>query len=233
MSDTENNSSPLAQNHTRSGDISKLALALSKAQGAMGPALKDAENPYFKSKYADLASVWEAIRKPLADNGLAIVQQVSSDTLSITVSTVLMHSSGQWVKSELKMKPVKNDPQSVGSCITYARRYDLSAMVGVAPEEDDGDAATQPTPTERELDKGFREAMEKDPPADDVAEWRLALMNELIGGKGKPFGTKIMDAKKWVFEIMKKDLDQLTENECQDLEIKILELKNDISKAKV
>lgn len=130
----------------KSESIGKLAEALAKAQGAIEGAKKDQANPYFKSKYADLSSVWDACRKPLAENGLAVVQTTcGSDPDTVTVETLLTHLSGEWIMSRLSMRPVKSDPQGIGSCITYARRYSLAAMVGVAPEDDDGNAASQKT----------------------------------------------------------------------------------------
>lgn len=125
--------------------ISKLVEALSKAQGQMQGAKKDSENPFFKSSYADLSSVWDACRKELSDNGLAIIQTCSTirdaGTL-VVVETMLAHSSGEWVSSKVDARPAKDDPQSLGSCITYLRRYSLAAVVGVAPEDDDANAAT-------------------------------------------------------------------------------------------
>jgi hypothetical protein len=127
---------------TRSDSIGALVAALAKAQGAMKGATKDALNPHFKSKYADLASVWEACRAPLASNGLAILQPVSAIGPSVTVTTLLAHSSGEWIAESLTMTATANTPQAVGSAITYGRRYGLSAMVGIAPEDDDGEAAS-------------------------------------------------------------------------------------------
>ena len=122
--------------------IGKLAEALSKAQGMIKGAVKDSENPFFKSSYADLASVWDACREALSKNGLSVVQTTRiSDAGEPVIITMLLHSSGEWVSGELLVKPVKNDPQSIGSAITYGRRYALSAMVGVAPEDDDGEKA--------------------------------------------------------------------------------------------
>jgi len=122
------------------GKIDKLATALSKAQGVMKSAKKDSSNPYFKSKYADLSSVWEVIRKPLSDNELSIIQLVNGDILD----TILAHSSGQFIKSSIAIKSKDNTAQSMGSAITYARRYALSSLVGVvADEDDDGNAASK------------------------------------------------------------------------------------------
>lgn len=122
-------------------DIDKLAEALAKAQGDIEGASKDSLNPHFKNAYADLASVWNACRKALSANGLAVVQTTKNghDGGTITVVTTLMHASGQWIRSELTMKAQQNTPQGIGSTLTYARRYALAAMVGVAPEDDDGE----------------------------------------------------------------------------------------------
>jgi hypothetical protein len=128
----------------KSDSIGKLAAALSKAQGQIKGAAKDSENPFFKNKYADLTSVWEACREQLSNNELSITQLTDEAEDSIIVETVLMHSSGEWISGRLAIKPVKADPQGVGSAITYARRYALAAIVGVAPEDDDAEAATRP-----------------------------------------------------------------------------------------
>jgi hypothetical protein len=125
-----------------SESIGKLAEALAKAQGAIEGAKKDSANPFFKSKYADLASVWDACRKALSENSLSVVQTTDESPDAVIVDTRLCHSSGEWIQGRLVMKPVKADPQGIGSCLTYARRYALSAMVGIAPEDDDGNAAT-------------------------------------------------------------------------------------------
>lgn len=126
-----------------SPSINELALALSKAQGVMEAAKKDQNNPYFKSKYADLASIWAACKKPLSDNGLAVVQLTSSRDNEIGIITILTHSSGQYIKSEIFIKPLKTDPQSIGSCLTYLRRYSLAAIVGMSQEDDDANLASK------------------------------------------------------------------------------------------
>jgi hypothetical protein len=125
-----------------SDDIKEFAVAFSKAQGLMKNASKDASNPFFKSSYASLASVIEALREPFAANGLSFSQpcRVHTDG-SIIVETMIIHSSGQYIMGEITGKPVKNDPQSVGSLISYLKRYLLQAMVGIASEDDDSEAA--------------------------------------------------------------------------------------------
>lgn len=126
----------------KSETIGQLALALSKAQGQMKFAAKDANNPFFKSKYADLASVIEAIKVPLSANGIAFVQATDFEDQAVIVETVLMHESGEWISGKLRMQPTKNDPQGVGSAVTYAKRYGLQALAGVPSDDDDGNAAT-------------------------------------------------------------------------------------------
>jgi ERF superfamily len=123
--------------------IGKLALALSKAQAAMKPAVRDADNPFFKSRYASLASIWESIREPLAANELAIVQTTEAFDTTLRLVTILAHSSGEFVLSRYPINPAKPDPQSIGSAITYARRYALAAIVGASTEDDDADSATE------------------------------------------------------------------------------------------
>lgn len=123
---------------TTSDQINELATALAKAQGVMDCAAKGSVNPHFKSRYADLASVWIACRGPLAANGLAVIQGVATDANHVTVTTRLAHASGQWIESVAAADARDAGPQSIGSVVTYLRRYALSAMVGVAPDDDDG-----------------------------------------------------------------------------------------------
>lgn len=121
--------------------INELAAALSKAQGAMGGASKDAKNPFFKSSYATFASIIEAIREPFSANGLSFSQGTSITNDGYTVRTMIFHSSGQWISSSLTAAPVKQDPQAVGSLISYLKRYGLQAMCGIAAVDDDAEAA--------------------------------------------------------------------------------------------
>jgi hypothetical protein len=127
----------------KSEDINELSAALAKAQGQIKNAQKDSANPFFKSKYADLASVWEVCRKPLADNGLAVIQSVTSDSEHHYVETMMSHSSGQWITDTVRLTLKDDSMQGLGSAITYARRYQLAAFAGVAPDDDDdGNAAS-------------------------------------------------------------------------------------------
>ena len=131
----------------KSDEINELAGALTKAQCKLEGAKMDGENPFFKAKYATLASVWDACRKPLTDNGLSVVQTCSvGEGEGLILNTTLLHTSGQWIGGELAVKPTKNDPQGIGSAITYARRYGLAAIVGICPEDDDAESATEHKP---------------------------------------------------------------------------------------
>lgn len=126
----------------KSEQINELALALNKAQGAMGGAVKDASNPFFKSKYADLASVISACKDELNKNGLTVLQPVSSDEHGIYVETLITHSSGQWISSGLmKLLLSKQDMQGLGSAISYARRYSLQSMLNIPAVDDDAESA--------------------------------------------------------------------------------------------
>jgi hypothetical protein len=127
-----------------SENLNELAAALSKTQAMLQGAVKDAKNDHFKSRYADLASCWDACREALAANGLSVVQLPEGDGSVVTMTTMLLHTSGQWVSCTGTFKPTKADPQGLGSCITYARRYQLCAIVGISPEDDDGNAASEP-----------------------------------------------------------------------------------------
>ncbi len=129
-----------------SARIDQLATALAKAQGQMRSASKDSVNPHFKSKYADLASVWEACREPLSANGLSVVQMPRADGKKVSLVYVLLHSSGQFIGSDLTMTAMQETPQAVGSCITYARRYTQASLAGIAQDDDDGNTASAKSP---------------------------------------------------------------------------------------
>src|SRR5262245_14318121 len=152
--------------------INELTTALAAAQGEMAGAVKDATNPFFKSNYADLASVWDACREALSKHQLAVVQFPQTEfrgeaepyewesrsgekrygvrvATVVSVQTRLAHASGQWMEDSVSTMLPTGDPQAVGSAITYLRRYALQSVVGVAPEDDDAEKAhTQPPPRE-------------------------------------------------------------------------------------
>lgn len=119
----------------QSETLSKLFEALAKAQGEMENSSKDKDNPFFKSKYADLGSVWDAIRACLSKNGLCVTQPWETVEGKHVLTTILAHSSGEFISTEVMVKPVKEDPQGIGSALTYYKRFALSAIVGNAPSE--------------------------------------------------------------------------------------------------
>jgi hypothetical protein len=125
--------------YEHSASIGKVALALAKAQGAMKSASKDATvtTPQYTRRYADLASCWEVARAPLAANELAFVQMTEPDQGGLSLISMLVHSSGEFLRSRLFMPLVQATPQAVGSAITYGRRYGMCALLGIAAEEDD------------------------------------------------------------------------------------------------
>lgn len=123
--------------------MKQIASAFIKAKKAFSPALKDKTNPAFRSKYADLGACLEAVNEALLENGIALVQRTSEDATGVTVETVFLHESGETMESgKLHVPAAKQDPQGYGSALTYARRYSLMTACGIAPEDDDGNAAT-------------------------------------------------------------------------------------------
>lgn len=175
----------------KSESIVELAKALCKVQAVIENAKKDAANPFFKSHYADLSSVWEVARKPLTDNGLSVSQLPGGcDGNKIKVRTILMHTSGEWLCSEFEMPFLKLDPQSVGSAITYARRYALAAIIGiVADEDDDGNKASGKT--EGEEPKKPQPEQKSVPPKKDDVDYRseiTRMLTEMWGGDEASMG---------------------------------------------
>jgi hypothetical protein len=134
--------------------MKQIATALVKAQQAFGPALKTATNPHFRSRYADLAACVEAVMDGLNSNGIALVQQLTESDTGVIVETVFIHESGEMLNcGKLHVPAVKHDPQGYGSALTYARRYSLMAACGIAPEDDDGNAASRKPEKKSEVDE--------------------------------------------------------------------------------
>lgn len=124
--------------------MKNIATALVKAQRGFAPALKTSTNPHFRSKYVDLAGCVEAVVDSLNAAGIALVQRTSEDATGVTVETVFVHESGEMMEcGKLHVPAAKQDPQGYGSALTYARRYSLMAACGIAPEDDDGNAASK------------------------------------------------------------------------------------------
>jgi len=130
----------------RSEQLDKLATALADAQGEFPVVPKEANNPFFKSKYADLASIIKTIQPVLAKHGLSVVHTLEDADTGLLVRTTLLHKSGQYISGVMRMRPTKDDPQAYGSATTYAKRYGLSAVLNLATDEDDdGNAASAPS----------------------------------------------------------------------------------------
>jgi hypothetical protein len=124
--------------------MKNIASALVKAQRGFAPALKTSTNPHFRSKYVDLAGCVEAVVDALNAAGIALIQRTSEDSTGVTVETVFVHESGEMLEcGKLHVPAAKQDPQGYGSALTYARRYSLMAACGIAPEDDDGNAASR------------------------------------------------------------------------------------------
>lgn len=175
----------------RSENIASLAAALAKAQGAIRNAVKDSKNPFFDSTYADLGACWDACRAALSANGLAVIQtpqaafmnepkfttyktrkgdeRVRVDVICrVTVTTLLAHSSGEWIENEIDTLLPSGDPQSIGSAITYLRRYALAPMVGVAPHDDDGNDASRHEGNGRQQHYDEQDQRQSDPPRPSI-----------------------------------------------------------------
>lgn len=140
-----------------SDQINEIAAALAKAQGAIEGAVKGSVNPHFRSKYADLGAVWDACREHLTKQGIAVLQPVGRDEMGQRCTfTRLTHASGQWMEDDgIPLLLSKDDMQGLGSALTYSRRYGLMAMVGIAPEDDDGNAASAKPAKQEEAPAGF------------------------------------------------------------------------------
>lgn len=136
--------------------MTTLAAAFIAAKRAFGPALKDKTNPAFRSKYADLGACLEAVEDALLTNGIALIQETSLDDTGVTVETLFLHESGEERRcGKLHVPASKQDPQGYGSALTYARRYSLITACGIAPEDDDGNAASRKQPDVAAILKGI------------------------------------------------------------------------------
>lgn len=136
--------------------MKNITSAFVKAKKAFGPALKTSKNDHFKSKYADLAACLDAVDEALLDNGIAMIQETFDDQTGVTVETVFMHESGESIRcGKLHVPASKQDPQGYGSALSYARRYSLMSACGIAAEDDDGQAASHPKPTNKGLSESL------------------------------------------------------------------------------
>jgi hypothetical protein len=132
----EINNTPVRSSET----IGKLSLALSKAQIEFDKAVKSSNNPFFKSKYADLATIINSTKEYLCANELSVMQFMSGNVMEVSITTRISHSSGEWLESTISGKPPKQDAQSQGNVCTYLRRYSQAAILNIAQEDDDGNS---------------------------------------------------------------------------------------------
>jgi len=186
----ENTTEP-AVKLTTSPELSKLFEAMAASQAEMADAAKDSTNPFFKSKYADLASVRAACTPALSKHGLCVIQFPFSDGPHVVLVTILGHSSGQWIRGELVSTAKATDPQSIGSVITYLRRYCLSAVAGIAAEDDDGNAASKP-----EEQQGRQQARGKHDHQADKDKARQAQSGEENQDAAKPKADDVLTSLK-------------------------------------
>jgi hypothetical protein len=152
---------------TKSDNLDKFGAAMAKVQEAIGCAIKGSVNPHFKNKYADLTAVWETWQAVGPANGFSVMQfpgHYDAEGKSMAMDQIVIHSSGQWVQSELSIPLSKADAQAYGSANTYARRYSLAAAVGICPDDDDGNAASSRAPQ--------REQSQESVSAEQAAELR-------------------------------------------------------------
>jgi len=187
----------MCNKNMQSENINELVKALSKAQGSVLKAKEENLNPFFKSKYADLTSIWDACRDALFKNGFAVIQTLNKIEEKTVLITTLAHESGQWIRSFSPIPNVKPDPQSVGSAITYMRRYSLAAIVGVSTHDDDGEAAT----------KSYREKQNKE----SADKNKIKLLEKFL--------EKDLDLKKRIEKHMQKEGFQ----ELEEFPIKVID----------
>lgn len=190
----------------RSESIKEIGKALGLFHTKVAKIPKSDNNPFFKSKYAALPSILDAIQIPLEESGLVFTQLPDGEFLT----TLLIHfESGEFISSSYKMNPIKTDPQSIGSAITYARRYALGAILGLnIDEDDDGNKASQPAqqnqqipPVPATVDLPWLNLLDKD---GNPKEKVLARLQQIFGE-----GQSVDDLKKSV-KISKTDLDYIT-----------------------
>ena len=172
--------------------MKQIASALVKAQKAFGPALKTNTNPHFKTKYADLSACIEAVIDALNDNGIALVQRNHESERGVTVETVFVHESGETLDcGKLHVPAAKNDAQGFGSALTYARRYSLMAACGIAPEDDDGNAAQRKGPDVAAILKGISGSANV-----DVLRANYEAAMQMLDASHHPANKKATNARK-------------------------------------
>lgn len=209
----------------QSPEIKNLAVALCKAQAQVKPAKKDSTNPHFKSSYADLASVIDACGEALTNNGLSVVQfpgyEARDDQFISTLTTVLVHTSGEWIRSTAGAPCSKADAQGVGSVTTYLRRYSLAAIARVAPDDDDGNAASAKPVAEPKAVQDARKGVQTLPgdatkwdghggqPLTEVPSEILTKVGNWLAKKDAKKNANLIDAIQDILDSRREDLSQV------------------------
>jgi ERF superfamily len=176
--------------------MKNIATALVKAQKAFGPALKTSSNPHFKSRYADLAACVEAVIESLNANGIMLMQRNIDCESGVTVETLFVHESGETMSSgPLHVPATKQDAQGYGSALTYARRYSLMAACGIAPEDDDGNAASKPKKLEGVQISPTKETAAATPITSEEASYVMDIGAEMVAAFGS--GREMDALKMW------------------------------------
>lgn len=209
-----------------SENITNIATALAKAQAEINPAVFDASNPHFRSRYATLASVMQACRSALSKNQIAVVQGSTVSEKNVIVNTMLIHASGDFISDDLAIPIAQNTAQAIGSALTYGRRYGLSALVGIVSDEDDDDGeSAMPKPNANEFagevkfapQKGTskEEPTAKTPNAQETkatkeskskrASNRISLIREIFQTSTK-VGMSLVDLKAFISKITGKSI---------------------------
>lgn len=189
----------------QSEKTAELVTALTKASGQIKVARKDSENPFFHSRYADLSAITEASREALVNNDLVVTQSTSIELNQMVLVTTLHHVSGQWIRGYYPISAMKADPQSMGSAVTYARRYALSSMLGIVTEDDDGESSmgrnAQPTQQinrveKSEVGKEYYSVLTAEEPRAVPADWKQAIIH-FGKSKGKSLGSLTSNSLRW------------------------------------
>ncbi len=191
---------------THSEQINELAAALSAAQGMIENATKGSENPHFRSKYADLAEIINAVRPVFSTHGLAFTQCPAYEGGIASVETILMHKSGQYLSSTISIPVSKQDAHGIGSALTYCRRYALAAVAGVGQEDDDANAAVGSKEPPRQRSNGASKQQSAAPEEKTDLAIIGAEISRLIGGaKDLEAVAKVLDFYKTEIAGMQKD----------------------------
>lgn len=180
--------------------LKEFSAAFSKFQGELKNAPKNSENPYFKNKYADLTGIIDTAKPILAKHGFSIIQGLSSEGKTATITTLLLHLSGEFIKDSLKLEAKDGSPQALGSAFTYGKRYAYAAILGMATDDDDDGNNAQPTQpeTKKENTKGEPEKNNKKPVKTEILELQKQInsLMEKSGIKKEERKTKIIELQK-------------------------------------